>query len=487
MAEREIGRLTIAAERGYLPGVLAFLREVAGRLGVDADEVAKLAQAVEEVCVNVIERGFTPGQAASFDLSLLRQPGQIVVVVEDRGVPYDFASLEVDPIAGVPAPSLTALVDAVRFLNLGTGGNRVEIVKRLPFDHIESYIAEGKAAPVSREPSEISAAPVTVRLMAPDDAVAVARCTYSVYAYTLPDDYLYFPDRMREMLAGGLLEIYVGVTPDGEVVSCLTREVERPGGPVGYMGEGLVDPRFRHHGLMEQMLRFAQSRAREQGMLGLYGEAVTVHTYSQRSNMALGFAQTGIQLGDEAPTVEFKQIAGTASKTRTATVLNFLKTNEGPRRPVYAPPHHRAVIERVYRHGAYERDLRDVPAGAAGGAAEVRVDVFPEWSEAVIHVTAYGPDLPDVVRARLRELCLRRIDWIALDLPLSDPGAGRFCAALEAFGFFFAGVMPDLVGDDILRLQYLNEVEADVASAQIASEFAQELFAYVVKAMGKAG
>jgi len=32
-------------------------------------------------------------------------------------------------------------------------------------------------------------------------------------------------------------------------------------------------------------------------------------------------------------------------------------------------------------------------------------------------------------------------------------------------------------------LQYLNDVEADVESAQIASEFGQELFAYVVRAM----
>ena len=67
--------------------------------------------------------------------------------------------------------------------------------------------------------------------------------------------------------------------------------------------------------------------------------------------------------------------------------------------------------------------------------------------------------------------------------PLSHPGAGQFCAALETLGFFFAGVIPDLAGDDVLRLQYLNAVEADVESAQIASEFGKELFAYVVQAM----
>ena len=67
--------------------------------------------------------------------------------------------------------------------------------------------------------------------MTPDDAIAVARCTYAVYGYTLPDEYLYFPDRLCEMLDGGLLEVCVGTTPDGEVVGVLTCEVERPGAP----------------------------------------------------------------------------------------------------------------------------------------------------------------------------------------------------------------------------------------------------------------
>ena len=252
------------------------------------------------------------------------------------------------------------------------------------------------------------------------------------------------------------------------------------------MEEGLVDPRFRHRGLIEQMLRFMERRARDRGMLGLFGEAVTVHLFSQKSNLALGFSEIGVQLGDEAPTVVFNQIAGTASKQRTATVLNFLKTNAGPARTVYAPPHHRAMIERLYAHGAFPRELADIPAPGSSpstSTAEVRVDVFPEWSEASIRVTAYGAGLVDLVRFRLRELCRRRIDWICLDLPLSEPGAAQDCAALEALGFFFAGVIPDLVGDDILRLQYLNEIEADVASAQLASDFGKELFAYVVRAM----
>ncbi len=40
-----------------------------------------------------------------------------------------------------------------------------------------------------------------------------------------------------------------------------------------------------------------------------------------------------------------------------------------------------------------------------------------------------------------------------------------------------------LADGDVLRLQYLNEVEADLESVQLASDFGRELFAYVVAAM----
>jgi serine/threonine-protein kinase RsbW len=141
------------------------------------------------------------------------------------------------------------------------------------------------------------------------------------------------------------------------------------------------------------------------------------------------------------------------------------------------------MIERIYERGRFERRLAPTPASPLSGSAQLAVEIFPKWSEASLRVVAYGADLVDLVRFRLRELRLRHIDWISLDLPLSHPAVPQVSEQLEALGFFFAGVIPDLVGDDVLRLQYLNEVEADLESVHLASDFAKELFAYVVEAM----
>jgi anti-sigma regulatory factor (Ser/Thr protein kinase) len=107
-SELQIARIGLAAERDYLAAALGFLREIAGQLGLGTPDVAGLARAIEEVCLNVIEHGFEPGESASFDVVILRRPGQLVVAVEDRGLPFDWSRLEGGAGSALAAPSLTA-------------------------------------------------------------------------------------------------------------------------------------------------------------------------------------------------------------------------------------------------------------------------------------------------------------------------------------------------------------------------------------------
>lgn len=472
-ADQPIARITLAAKSDYLPAALSFIRELAAPLGLASPAVDALAAAVEQVATNVIRYGFDPGEDGSVDVVVRRRPGAVVISVEDRGLPFDFRSL--GPLAD------KGLVDSVHFTNLGVAGNRVEIVKRLPSkaaDQTNDTPPQTCAAPPA--PLDV---PLALRLMTPDDAEAVTRCTYRTYGYTAPDEKLYDADRLRELLQGGLYEACVGVTPEGEVASFLDLEREAPDARVANTGEAMVDPRFRGHALFEKMKRFFNDHAAATDLLGIYAEAVTVHPFSQKGEIAVGAHETGVQLGDEGSRVLFKDIAAGAEPKRTATVLYYRKVNEGPPRVVHPPAHHRTIIQRIYERGGLPRDL--ALAGQVStqttARARVKVDVFPDWSEASLTVTEYGPDLPELVRSHLRELCVRRIDWIGLDLPLTVPGSEQCCAAVEALGFFFAGVIPELYGGDVLRLQYLNDVDPDL-EPKIASDFGRELFEYVVAA-----
>ena len=105
-AEQQIARLTLLAEVRYLSAGLAVVREAAASLGLPAADVTGLDRAVHEVASNVIEHGFERGQRATFDLVVLRRPGQVVVAVEDAGLPFDFSSLEagqgIEPGGAIP-------------------------------------------------------------------------------------------------------------------------------------------------------------------------------------------------------------------------------------------------------------------------------------------------------------------------------------------------------------------------------------------------
>src|SRR5215831_1428902 len=137
--DRPIARVSVAADPEYLPAVLAFVREATTRLGLAQADVAALERIVFEVTNNVIAHGFPAGQAGTFDVVLARRPGQLVVAVEDQGLPFDWSALESATGAGPARPAVPGFVDQVFFQNLGPRGNRVEIIKRLPFKHIDAF------------------------------------------------------------------------------------------------------------------------------------------------------------------------------------------------------------------------------------------------------------------------------------------------------------------------------------------------------------
>ena len=477
--EEPIARVTVSADAGFLPPVIEFVRQMTRRLGLSNAE--HMDQAVELVCMNVIEHAFGPEEQGSFEVQVLRRPGLAVVAVEDQGLPFDYRRLQ-DGEDRTVLEILRGSFDETRFINLGRRGNRVELVKHLPQTDVRDYLPEDEHRRILGATALPEDIPLEIRMMHPEESFELSRCVYRSYGYSYDWDYIYYPDRIRELQEKGLMRSCVAVTPEGEFVGHLAITLERPDSRVGEAGQAVVDPRFRGHHLFPKMKTFMAEWARGAGMYGLYSEATAVHPYSQRGNLDLGARETGFLLGYIPASVSYKQIGEEREGRRGSVALFYMRVIDEPEREIYPPAPYLEEVTRVVEHNGLRRVIGDVPDPTLQHS-RMSVEVRQDHNLAFVRVEEPGADLEELIHGHLRDLCLHRVDCIYVDLPLSHPATAGASAGLENLGVFFGGIIPEARpgGGDVLRLQYLNNVEIQAGDVSTASDFGEELLGLIFR------
>jgi anti-sigma regulatory factor (Ser/Thr protein kinase)/GNAT superfamily N-acetyltransferase len=478
---RLVARVTVGTDADLLPAAVGFVWQVAHRFGLRNKAAEHLDRAVETVCRNAIEHGFDPDEEGQYDVEILRRPGQIVVAVEDRGLPFDYDRLRDGGDTVLPEMLQHSFVDEVHFINLGRGGNRVELVKHLPYADVREHLSVDEHRRTVQAPAAPEDTQLEIRMMQPEESPKLSRCVYRSYGYSYDWDYVYYPERIRELQENGLMRSCVAVTLEGEFVGHLAVRLERPDSPIGEAGQAVVDPRFRGHRLFERMKTFLVERARDWDMYGLYSEATAVHSYSQKGNLHLGAKETGFLLGYIPASVSYKEIGEDREGRRGSVALFYMRTNPEPERTIFPPAVYREVVQRVVEHNGLLRTAEDGSDTEMLPSSRMSVDVRRDHNQTFLRVEEPGADLQDVVRTRLRELCLHRVDCIYVDLPLSHPAVQSAAARLDELGFFFGGVIPEFGDGDVLRLQYLNEIDIRPDDVRTVSDFGQELLEFIFR------
>ncbi len=480
--ETQLAKLSLIADKKYLPLAMDFIQDVAVVVGLEKSDAQKLELIVEEASLNVIEHAFDEDEKGNFEIIIMRKPGQLVISIRDKGLPFDFQKIKPGENSGLGMVLMKALADEIHYVNLGREGKEVIFVKNLPYKNITEIeeLPEEKEA-VSSEKKDVE---FTYRLMTEQDAVPMARCMYRSYGYSYGNDFVYYPEKVQELIKSKLLHSCVVFNPEGELIGHLAMMLESPEAKIGETGMAVVDPRYRGHGIFKKTKLFLIDYAQKRNMAGIYSEAVAVHPYTQKGNISLGAHETGFLIGFTPSTMFFKKIEKQQRTKRQTTVLFYLTLKDEVKK-IYPPFHHKAMIKKIYEMNGLKRKvekaahniLDDIPE-----KSQVDVRVQTEPGRAFMRVSQFGRDVVELIGFRLHELCLQKIDCIYIDLPLSHPMTQHICAPLEMIGFFFAGIIPEMFDGDVLRLQYLNNVDIDFEKVTVVSDFGKELFDYVVKA-----
>ena len=182
--ERLVGRLTVTTDAEFLPAVVDFVGQVTQRLGLRERAAEQLDRTVETVCRNVTEHAFDPGETGQYDIEILRRPGRVVIAVEDQGLPFNYAHLRDSSDTALQEMLRHSFADEVRFINLGRGGNRVELIKHLPYADVRERLPEAEHHRAIQAPAAPEDTQLEIRMMRPEESSELSRCVYRSYGYS---------------------------------------------------------------------------------------------------------------------------------------------------------------------------------------------------------------------------------------------------------------------------------------------------------------
>ncbi len=455
-------QLTVNNSLRVLPVVRSFVSDSLSETSLEEELHNRLVELIVQTVEDAICHAYQPNEDGDISIRIKESHGKLELTVRDYGMPQDVLALESQlhqdngkntRLFGI---SCKDIADEVHWTGFGREGKALNICKWL---HNTDITESSSEAELSRFSSDIEPAPeqeYTIRRMEEGEGLQVSQLIYKAYGGTYFNADIYYPERIESLNKRGINLSYVALDDHGRVVGhyALERNVE---GPVAEGGEAVVDPAHRGRKLLEKMKQIALKEARQMELAGVYADAVTVHPYTQKSNVRFGAKLACANLGIAPCNEHFLGLAEDLPQ-RVSCLLYYMHLGGIERRKrSYVPGMHRQIVEEIYNNLGFSVEFGNEKQPEGRGECSVTIDACA--GKAFIRFSRIGEDTVHTVRHTRRELVEHsHAEVFYADLPLTDPGTPAVVRALDDFGFSIAGIAPHFSdAGDMLRLVYLTE------------------------------
>jgi len=468
-----------------LPTVKSFVQEILQNAALEAATIESLRKLIMIRVTNAIANAYPPGEAGTIALHASHDSAALVISIRDYGLPQDVQQLE----AGLHAPGespakqvfgldLIGAADELHWISYGPEGKALQITKWLHETDITACPEAGDLQPFHEKPPLAPEQEYEIRRMRPDEAVQVCQLIYKAYgpSYSNPD--VYYPERVAALNAQGKNLSFVAAGADGKLVGHYALELNQPG-PVAEGGQAVVDPAHRGRKLLDRLKGTAIEEARALELVGMYGDAVTVHTFSQKANVEHGAHLACVNLGMSPKNENFRGIAKEAQPQRITCVLYFLWLAAPTEQTVFVPAIHREAVAKLYANIGCPVVFGEAKVPEGHGELVIHLDAGS--SLAFLRAERIGQDTTAAIRHATRELIEHsHVEVLYVELPLTQPGTPTTALALEKEGYSFIGIAPRFSPEgDLLRMVYLTE-ELESGPIKIEEEIGHWLVAYAL-------
>jgi N-acetylglutamate synthase-like GNAT family acetyltransferase len=311
-----------------------------------------------------------------------------------------------------------------------------------------------------------------VRAATPEDAEAIAQLLYENYHLSYVHADFYRPRYLMAALASGGLVSTIALH-QGRVIGHHA-VMPLPGVRSAETGAAVVHSSYRGLGIFGRLFEHTLEAARECGLASVFGDAVTIHPFSQRAERSQGYRETALQLGMVPAGTTMRGFGGEGPRRRTATLRSY-RPLDGRVRQAALPGPYRELLESVYSNVGLSLEAPSQRAPVEGEV--VTADVDEPRSLGFLRLKRWDGEARTALQRSVRHLLSRHVDVVYADLDLvAVSEVDEASAELNELGFFAAGlVLHGADGHDHLRLQLLDSEEIELDDIVCDSSFAEAL------------
>jgi N-acetylglutamate synthase-like GNAT family acetyltransferase len=329
-------KVTVLSDASAPSLVLALLPAFAAAAGIPADDERRLGAVVEQLVGFTLDNAYPDDDLGETEVTLEAGDGSVQVAVHDWGLPLTSAGGE---FGSLPEPLAAVAPDArnVLLVNLGSDGKRqaAEVTVRSGGDgHAKRHHME--AAPRRAQVGVETPDAIEVRTATPEDGEAIAQLLYENYHLSYVHADFYRPRYLMAALASGELLSTIAVH-EGRVIEHHAL-MPLPGVRSAETGAAVVHSAYRGLGVFGRLFEHTLDTAIKHGLASVFGDAVTIHPFSQRAERSHGYRETALQLGMLPAQTTMRGFGGEGPERRTATLRSYRPFEAHPRQAALPAP-----------------------------------------------------------------------------------------------------------------------------------------------------
>lgn len=454
----------------YTPFILSAFDQIHSRLF--QTNLDPIKEALNILLDNVIEHAFERPYEIDLSVHFHIQSCELRIDVIDAGLPFDFTpylSIDLDQKYQYQTGlyRIYQLVDKFEYRHLGEKGKCLSLIQDLNLcydlkDDTVSTLEYDKTDVLNK---------LEVRTFRIGDGDGIAKLIYRNYNFTYYKSTFYIPHKVREANQNKEVTSIVAYYHN-ELIGHFAL-IRSKHSNIAEIGVATVDPQFKRMGIMNLMFDELILTAKKEGFKAIYGEALTMHPFSQKANLRHGMIESAICLGLVPQTMAIEESIKSAQ--RSGAMIAYL---------LFDPKERALNLPYFYKEGllqVYQRAKLKVSKGNKSRPQRKALDMRtnPMLNSGILVIE----DIFDAqgFKKKFESLRHQKLDMIFADVNLHHiQEIDQVISALNSLSFFYSGLLFEYYyNEDYLRLQYINSIDVDMDNIVCYSDDANKMMDFI--------